>query len=238
MDDRGFAPHYYTIEQELRGRIATLRPNDPLPSEAELAREFGVSRMTARAAVTRLVTDQLVYRQSGRGTFVAAPAPHRSADSLVRFSAEMRRQGRTPGSRLIERRRRTATQAERDRLRLPKSAPVIAVRRVRLADDQPVALESAVFPGTITGLLDADLVTGSLHAALRSLGHTPTTGTATLTAQNAAPEAAGLLGVPAGSALLVEHRLILDQHGRPLELTSSAYVGDRYALDVTFDVQS
>jgi GntR family transcriptional regulator len=193
--------------------------------------------MTARAAVTRLVADGLVYRQSGRGTFVAVPVAHRSADSLVRFSAEMRRQGRKPGSRLIERERRPATGPELDRLRLPRAAQVIVVRRVRLADDEPVALETALFPGTITGLLDADLVTGSLHAALVALGHVPTAGHATLNARAADREAARLLGVRAGSALLVEQRLILDQHSKPLELTTSSYVGDRYTLEVTFEVQ-
>jgi GntR family transcriptional regulator len=55
-----FAPRYYTIEQALRARIADLQPHDALPSEAELAKEFQVSRMTARAAVMRLVADGLV----------------------------------------------------------------------------------------------------------------------------------------------------------------------------------
>jgi GntR family transcriptional regulator len=237
VGEPNFAPHYYTIEQALRTRIAGLQPNDALPSEADLAREFLVSRMTARAAMTRLVADGLVYRQSGRGTFVAPPRTHRSADSLVRFSDEMRRQGRRPSSRLIERVRRVATAAETNRLRLARGGDVITIRRVRLADDTPVALETAVFPGQLTELLDADLVHGSLHEALVTSGHTPALGHSTLTAEGADGATARLLGVKIGTALLVEQRLILDQDAKPLELTSSRYVGQRYALDVTFDVQ-
>ncbi|TDC41904.1 GntR family transcriptional regulator [Micromonospora sp. KC213] len=232
-----FTPRYYAIEQALRARIAELAPNDPLPSEAELSQEFGVSRMTARAAVTRLVSEGLVYRQSGRGTFVAAPPTRRRADSLIRFSQEMRRQGRQPSSQVVEVVRRGATPAETGRLRLPRNAGVIAIHRVRLADQTPVAVEHAVFPGKLAPLLDMDLANGSLHEALVTLGHVPTLGHATLSAANAGTTEAQLLRVETGAALLVERRLILDQDGKPLELTESRYVGDRYALDVTFDVQ-
>lgn len=236
-DEPDFVPRYFAIEQALRAQLAQLRPHDPMPSESELCKQFKVSRMTARAAVTRLVTDGLVYRESGRGTFVSAPPTHRRAESLVRFSEEVRRQGKTPTSRLVERGLHAGTEHETDRLRLGRGAEVLAITRVRLADAVPIALERAVFPANLRALLDVDLAAGSLHAALEELGHTPALGHASLNARNASAAEAALLDIDPGTALLVEHRLIYDQDGSPLELTESCYAGHRYALDVAFDVQ-
>lgn len=233
-----FTPHYHRIEQALRALVARSAPHDPLPSEPELAREHGVSRMTARAAVTNLVNAGLAYRSPGRGTFVAVPAAPRRADNLVRFSDEMRRQGRTPSSRIVHAAVRAASATETARLRLGAGADVVAVERVRFADSLPVAVERAVFPGALAALLDADLTTGSLHAAVTALGHMPVRGTATLTAAAATRADARLLGVATGAPLLVERRLILDERDVPLELTSSRYAGDRYHLDVAFGVSS
>jgi GntR family transcriptional regulator len=233
-----FVPRYYEIEQALRARIEKLEPGDPLPSDAELCAEFGVSRMTARNAMTRLATEGIVQRIPGRGTFVAERPVHRQAGSLISFTDEMRRRGRRPTSRLLLRELRDATDEERERLELAGPAQVVLLRRLRLADDEPVAIEEAVFDGGLAPvLMEADLELGSLFQTLVSAGRVPTAGSARLSAGAASGTDARSLGVPRGAPLLVERRLIFDQGGRPLELTESRYAADRYVLDVSFDVE-
>jgi GntR family transcriptional regulator len=233
-----FVPRYYEIEQALRARIAELRPDDPLPSDAMLCEEFGVSRMTARNAVQRLTQEGLVYRVPGRGTFVAEPPVHRQAGSLLSFTEEMRRRGREPTSRVLARDVREPRPAEASRLQLEPGEQVIAVRRLRLADEEPLAVEEAVFPAAIAPLvLRADLERASLHDTLVQGGHIPTMGRARLGAEAAGEDDASLLDVPPGSPLLVEKRVIHDQDGNPLELCESRYAADRYGLDVQFDVE-
>lgn len=230
-----FTPRYVTIEQSLRARVAALDPHAPLPSDAQLCEEFGVSRMTARGAVQRLVQDGLVYRVPGRGTFVAPAGANRAASRILSFSDEMRRRGRVPTSRVVQRRRRTATPDEQRRLGVDD---VVVLRRVRVADGEPVALETAVFPAAkVLDALDIDLETASVFATLAAAGHVPTEGRAAIGAEAATAEDARLLQVKRGTPLLVERRLINDQHGTPLELTESRYVGSRYGLDVDFDVE-
>ncbi|WP_353963542.1 GntR family transcriptional regulator [Streptomyces sp. NBC_00078] len=233
-----FAPKYYQIEQTLRERIEHQRAHDPLPSETELCAEFGVSRMTARAALQNLVTERLVYRVSGRGTFVAEPPTRRRADNFARFSEEMRRRGRVPSSRLILSEVRKANSNEVHRLQLPKSSDAVAITRVRLADDVPVALERAVFPGDLTALLQVDVTTHSLHESLIELGRYPRRGYSSIEADVAGDLESQLLEVSAGTPLLIETRLILDQDDRPIELTETRYVGHRYVLDVAFQVDT
>jgi GntR family transcriptional regulator len=234
-----FVPRYYEIEQALRARIAELKPDEPLPSDAMLCEEFGVSRMTARNAVQRLVQEGIVYRVPGRGTFVAEPPVHRQAGNLLSFTEEMRRRGRVPSSRVLAHEVREPRPSEASRLRLRPGDNVLVLRRLRIADTEPMAIEEAVFPAAaVASLLEsADLEHRSLHDTLVHGGHIPTQGRARLGAEAAGPQDAALLDVPEGSPLLVEKRVIHDQDGRPLELCESRYAGDRYGLDVQFDVE-
>lgn len=234
----GVVPHWRRIELALRDRIDGLQPGAPLPSDATLCREFGVSRMTARNAVARLVEDGLVVRVSGRGTYVAEPPAHRRADRLLTFSHEMRRRGRRPWSRLLAREIRPSTPDEASALGIRPSEPVVVVRRVRCADDEAVALETAVLIAPVAAVvLAADVEQGSLHEALAKAGWHLRRGSATIGAAAATAEDARLLDLRRGDPLLVERRVIADGHGRRVEATESRYPADRYGLDVQFDVE-
>jgi GntR family transcriptional regulator len=237
MPPTAWLPHYRQIELALRERVPTLRPGERLPSDGDLCREFGVSRMTARNAMQRLADDGLVRRIPGRGTFVVEPPAHRYADRLMAFSHEMERQGRTPSSRLLDRTIRPATDAEAFALELRPAEDVVVVRRLRLADLRPMAVETAILTWRTEGVvMTADLEAGSLHEALGRAGLHLRRGKATISAEAATGDDARLLGISAGEPLLVERRVISDVHARPVESTESRYPGDRYALDVRFDV--
>ena len=231
-------PQYRQIEQALRERIATLLPGARLPSDAELCAEFGVSRMTARNAMQRLSEDGLITRKPGRGSFVAEPLAHRRANRLMTFSQEMRRAGRVPSSHVLTRILRPSTPAEAESLGLLPGEPVVHVRRLRLADDEPIALESTVLIGlSADAVMTADLADGSLHETLGRAGIVLHGGTSTIGAAAATPDDARLLEVRIGDPLLVERRIIADGHGRRIEATESRYAADRYGLVVGFDIE-
>jgi GntR family transcriptional regulator len=238
MIDSGYIPHHRRIEQVLRERITAMQPGDRLPSDAELVAEFGVSRMTARNAMQRLAAEGLVAREPGRGSFVATPGAHRRTDRLMTFTSEMTRRGRTPSSRLLARAIRPSNRAEAAALALAPGEPVVEVRRIRLADNEPIALETAILVATCAPfVLTADLEHGSLHAAISAGGQSLRRGNGTVGAGAATAEDARLLDIRRGDPLLVERRVIVDDTGRRIEATESRYPADRYALDVSFDVE-
>jgi GntR family transcriptional regulator len=179
-----------------------------------------------------------VARHPGRGSFVAAAATHRRTDRLMTFSSEMARRGRVPTSRLLARSIRPSTRSEAAALELAPAEPVVEVRRLRLADGQPIALESAVLVvSCASSVLSADLEHGSLHAAISAGGQTLSRGTGTIAAAAATAEDARLLEIRRGDPLLIERRVILDDEGRRIESTESRYPADRYALEVQFEVE-
>jgi GntR family transcriptional regulator len=231
-------PHYLQIERALRARIAALEPGARMPSDAELVDEFHVSRMTARHAMQQLTEDGLIRREPGRGSFVATPPAHRRTNRLMTFSQEMTRAGRVPSSRVLTRVIRPSTNAEASSLEIPAREPVVHLRRLRLADGEPMALESTVLIGATAGaVMTADLANGSLHETLTGAGFALRRGTGTITAATATVGEARLLAMRPGGALLVEQRVIVDGHARRVEATESRYPAERYGLVVEFDVE-
>jgi len=225
-------PRHEAVEKHLRSRIASLRPGDPIESDAELCDLFQVSRGTVRQATQRLVTEGLIYRVSGVGTFVSEPTVHRQMGYLRSFTEEMTLRGMSASSKILTAEVRRSTKEEVTSLRLAPNSRVVHLRRLRLANDEPMAIEDVTLPPFFTWLLSTDLANGSLHQTLADNGHTPARATGTQVAAAATDEDAALLELPAGAPLFVERRLVTTEDGTPIELTESRYAGSRFVFHI------
>lgn len=233
----GGTARYQEIEAWLRERVLTCAPGDPLPSEAELATQFGVSRMTARQAVQNLAQEGLVRRRRGAGTFVADQPMHRHAGPLMSFTEDMRRRGKKASSRLLSAQLSTPEAADVEALHIDEGARVVRISRLRLADDVPLAIEHATLPADCAGVLATDLETGSLHGSLRQMGRTPGRAYSWITARLAGANEAKLLDIAVRGPLLVERRVIYDTDQAPLEHTETTYAAERYVIDAIFTLE-
>jgi GntR family transcriptional regulator len=227
----GRTARHLQIEEHLRGLVARGRPGDALPTEAELCETFQVSRMTARQALTRLVSEGLIQRRRGQGTFVAAQQLHRGPGVLLSFSEEIRRRGMRPSSRVITATMEVAGPDEIRDLGLAPGTEIVRIVRVRRADDVPVAVENAALVPDLRGVLDVDLADGSLHEAVAGLGVQPGWQSGWVGARLARPGEHRLLALRPVAAILVEVGVAYDADGRAFERTETAYAAERYAID-------
>ncbi len=230
-------PRYVEIANELREHIesAALAPHTLLPSERELSETHRVSRMTARQALTLLENEGYVYRRPPRGTFVAEP---RVLFRLGSFSAEVARAGRHPGARLLWAEIATPSPSVQDALGLAAGEQVHALQRLRLADAEPLAIETTYIPAALTpGLLQQPLE-GSLWTLLRdNYGIVPTHARATLQFIVTDDRSASLLRLRSAAPGILQTRKTYDQSGRCIEFARDIYRADRAAFEFDAIVQ-
>src|SRR3984957_9401851 len=148
LDKSGFIPLYYQIQRALMDKIHSgeLSTGDPLASEEELARLYQVSRMTARQALHGLKTSGFAVSQKGRGTFVTRPKLEKNIMHLRGFTEDMKHLGMVPSSKLLEQTVVKATTDLAEQLRVDPDDLVMRLRRLRLADGIPMALEQSHIP--------------------------------------------------------------------------------------------
>ncbi|SDS72027.1 GntR family transcriptional regulator [Microlunatus soli] len=225
-------PAHEVITRHLRTVIAAAAPGDRLPSDRELSTTFHVSRMTARQAISALVGEGRLYRVSGSGTYVADHPVHRRVTRLLSFAEHMHRQGRQPSAVVLESGRRAGNRQENVDLAQGSDAQVGELKRLLKGDGIPIGVEEVRLPDDCCSVLELDLGTGSLFAALAAIGREPTRSKGTVTAESAMPELARLLDVAVGAALIVQRQIVLDADDRPVQLAVTRYVGDRFVFDI------
>ena len=218
---------YRTIAAELRHQVQAgeIPAGRLLPSEADLSRAYGVSRVTVRKALDLLRSEGLIDSRQGFGWFAAVAPVRQDLGRLATIEAQMADSGLTPGRRVLEFGFVAAPDRVAGLLGLTPGAEVLRVRRVNLADDLPFARVTVWVPAELGSALSRDDVERSTFYEL--LGIRLGGATQTIGAAVADPADADTLGVPPGSPVLRCERVTRSADGRVVLVSEHVFPAHR-----------
>jgi GntR family transcriptional regulator len=201
-----------------------------IPSERQLSQDFGVSRLTVRAAIDELARQGYLVRRRGSGTFVREPKIAQEL-AMTSFSEEMRRRGMRPGSQTLSLDVKHAGAYLGRCLHVSPSERIVVAKRLRLADDETMAIETLHVPeALVPGLTRADFDETSFYDLLEDrYGIEIVGGVQTIEPTVTNEEESDALGVPLHSPAFQFERTTRSDD-RIVEFVRSIYRGDRYRL--------
>jgi GntR family transcriptional regulator len=219
------------VRDQILSMLDELSVGDALPSERRLSTDLSVSRPTLRSVIDELVREGLLLRRHGSGTYVAEPKIALPL-TMTSFSEDMSRRGMVPSSRVVSFELTSAGAKLGQRLRLSPVEEVWVITRLRLADDETMAIEWLHAPRRLLpDLKREDLAQRSFYELLRERrGIVIASGVQTIEPTVTSPEEADLLGVPVHSPAFLFERTTEGQGGEVVEFVRSVYRGDRYRL--------
>jgi GntR family transcriptional regulator len=224
----------YLLELIRSGKV---RPGGRLPTEQELERRFGVSRITVRNAVAQLEHMGVLFRRAGLGTFVAQPKIEQKLQRLTGFVEDMDALGVRAGAQLVQAREVRSSVYVATKLKLKRGALVTHIERVRLADDRPLSFDVTYLPAQIGRRIAKENLAQRPIFELLEAKYKIYLGDAdyAVEAANASPAIAKRLQIAPGDAILLVERLSYDRDGRPIDYEKLHYRGDmvRYRLRVS-----
>jgi GntR family transcriptional regulator len=234
IDRASKLPLYHQLYEILRSNIRSgdWLPGDTIPPESELIERYQVSRTTVRQVLDLLANEGLIYRQQGRGTFVAHPSVEQTMVRIVNFTEDMRMRGCEPSSRVLFSGLVPAPKDIAEKLGIRPEEELARLARLRLADGEPMGVEeSYLVHRHCPGILRGDYVSESLREALaRDHNIRWTHARQTIRAMLAPRDLADLLGIRSRSPLLFVERISYSQENVPVEFLRVHYRGDRYVL--------
>jgi GntR family transcriptional regulator len=219
------------VRDQILTMLDELTVGDALPSERRLATDLAVSRPTLRAVIDELVREGLLLRRHGSGTYVAEPKIALPL-TMTSFSEDMSRRGMRPSSRVVAFELTSAGAKLGQRLHLSPVEEVWVITRLRLADDETMAIEWLHAPRRLLpDLRREDLAQRSFYELLRERrGIVIASGVQTIEPTVISQEEADLLGVPVHSPAFLFERTTEGAGGEVVEFVRSVYRGDRYRL--------
>jgi GntR family transcriptional regulator len=217
--------------------IEQLSVGESIPSERQLSSDFGVSRLTVRAALDDLVREGYLVRRRGSGTFVSEPKIAQEL-TMTSFTDDMRRRGLQPASQTLDLRLTPAGARLGRLLHVSPSEPVFVAERLRLADGESMAIETVhIRASHVPGLTAHDLEERSFYELLRErYGIVVVGGEQTIEPTVTDEDESQALGVPLHSPAFRFERVTRSQTGEIVEFVESIYRGDRYRLIASLSI--
>ena len=233
LDKSSHVPLYLQLTAQLIRLIEAgeFKPGDKIASERELSETLKVSRITSRLAIQELLKSGLIYREQGRGTFVAE-SKMRNVQGFTSFTENMEKRGLKPGSQILLQEVMPADDKLAMQLHIDPGEPVLHLFRLRTADERPIAIQYAHLPLKIcAGLENEPLINESLFQVLRTKFNVyPAWTEAVVEASAALPDEAQVLNLKPGEPVLVVRGLTFSETFDIVESVRTIYPSRGFGL--------
>jgi GntR family transcriptional regulator len=225
-------PYYHQLRELIQASLERegVAARAQLPSEVELCERFGVSRTVVRRALLELELDGLIYRQKGRGSFVAPPKLRRRISVLSSFTQDWQEHGASPGARVLSQGMHPVGEVVARHLQIAPGTTVFRLQRVRLVNDEPMVVQTAYlhFDGCAR-LVDEDFEDRSLYEILSTkYGIIAYQAEEEYEASIVRASDAALLGLRSGSPVMFITRTTYNDDLVPFECVRSVGRADKY----------
>lgn len=229
-------PVYMRIRRCIEERIerGAYPAGSMIPSEKDLAEEFGTTRLTIRSAVDELVRRGQIRRVRGKGAFVAQKVPA-FFERTVGFRESVRASGGEPSVRILARSKRYAGPYYADLFGIAEDDLLYSVRRLNCINGSPVSIETALIPCLLFPTIeDIDVSVFSLYETYEMLGRKPVMVQEKLDIEALGARDAGLLGLEQGDLVLLLECVSYDASGQAIEYVRSFNRGDTGGYTYTY----
>ena len=238
LDKNNPKPLYAQLEEILRSSIlgGEWQPNTAIPSELELSRTHGVSRMTARAVVTQLVNDGLLRRVQGKGTFVVEQKIPTKSLAYMGIREQLERMGYQTTTRLLTFKQIECSQNLAAKLDIMQGDLVHFIERIRYIDGSPISLHRSYIPKALAPTLKEDkLEHEQLCVILQNEFNLKSAiVNETLESVLSSPEEAQLFAITKTFPLLILEDIYKTSAGRAFEFTRVLFRGDKVKLSFDY----
>lgn len=239
LDRESSVPLYQQLEDILYAKIDSgeWAPSQRIPSENELNKIYGLSRMTVRGVLNKLTSEGLLLRVSGKGTYVAPRKISATSPAYRGVREQLESLGFATTTALLSHDLKPPSSSVRSRLRLAPDELVYAIVRLRSVDGEPISLHRSYVPGRLApNLDDHDVVNEQLCVVLKEHYGLPMSKVEEhLEAVTPTAGDAQLLDIQPSEPVLRLSDVIRDQNENPFEYSTIIFRGDK--LQLRFDYE-